>query len=116
MPQIRDIELFGITCMKWWHKIQPHFRQNGAELLPLPNLTQTEDGNPWANIRKGGPNGLVIIMLLLFWWGQFAVSGTETEKQWRDTAADVWRVIQLMIKVSSKRAAPDEVSVLSKKR
>ena len=103
--------------MKWWHKLQPHFRQNGGELLPLPNLAQTEaDGDPWANIRKGGPNGLVVVILLLSWWGQRAISGTETEKQWRDTTADVQRVLQAMVVVSSKRPAPHEVLAPSKKR
>lgn len=117
-PPIKDVELFGITFMKWWHQIQPHFRQNGAELLPLPNLTPTSDGDgsSWVNIRKGGPNGFVVIILLLSWWGQCAVSGTETETQWRDTTADVRRVIQTMMNVSSKRPAPDEASVSNKRR
>ncbi|KAM6491380.1 hypothetical protein JOM56_013154, partial [Amanita muscaria] len=69
IPPIKDVELFGITCMKWWHKIQPHFRQNGGELLPLSNVTQTEaDDDPWATLRKGGPNGLIVVILLLSWW------------------------------------------------
>ena len=92
MPVIKDVELFGIVCMKWWHKIQPHFRQNGSELLPLPNLVQIEaDGDPWANLRKGGPNGLIVVILLLSWWGQHAVPSADAAKlkQWHDTLADV---------------------------
>ena len=104
--------------MKWWHKIQPHFRQNGGELLPLPNLVQTEVGeaDPWANLRKGGPNGLISVILLLSWWGQRAIPNTDTEKQWHDTTSNVQRVLQTMTRVSSKRTAPDDILVPSKKR
>lgn len=118
IPPIKDVELFGLTCMKWWHKIQPHFRQNGGELLPLPNVTQSEsDGDPWVTLRKSGPNGLVIIILLLSWWGNHAISGTETEQQWRDTITDVQRVLQkITILPSNKRLAPDPVFTQNKKR
>jgi len=119
-PPINDVELFGITCMKWWHRIQPHFWQNGGELLPLPNLVQTKtgnlDGDPWANLRKGGPNGLGAMILLLSWWGQHAVPGTDTAKQWHDTTSDVQHVLQTMTRASPKRAAPDDILVPSKKR
>ena len=50
------------------------------------------------------------------WWGQHAISGTDTEKQWRNTTADVQRVLQAMAVVSSKRPAPHEVLAPSKKR
>lgn len=104
--------------MKWWHRIQPYFRQNGSELLPLANLVQTEAGDrdPWANLRKGGPNGLVVVILLLSWWGQHVIPGTDTAKQWYDTTSDVQRVLQTMMRVSSKGAAPDDILVPSKKR
>ena len=76
------------------------------------------DEDPWANLRKGGPNGFIVVILLLSWWGQHAVpsSDTATLKLWHDTLADVQRVIETMAVTSLKRATPDDILNPRKKR
>ena len=106
-PTIRDTEEFGLTWINWWHKLQPSFRHNETHCMPLPLFAHphSELMDVWESLRKGGPNGLVAVLLLLSWWGQKASAGTETAKQWHDACIDLRRTLEVMQTTAQKRAS-----------
>ncbi|KAG6828013.1 hypothetical protein H0H92_009673 [Tricholoma furcatifolium] len=82
---------FGYAVMAWWKHLQPEFRSS-SDVLPLPVYDPPVEGtDPWATLRKGGPNGLVAIMTLLLWWRQ--AFGRRTH--WQDDSEPFWtRLVQ----------------------
>ncbi|RXW17716.1 hypothetical protein EST38_g8139 [Candolleomyces aberdarensis] len=67
---LSDTPEFGLAIIKYWHSIQPAFRQNPNGIWPLPIYSSPDAGSdPWELLRKGGPNGLVSIVTMLAWWG-----------------------------------------------
>lgn len=99
MPLIESPLEFGMAIMKWWHGIQPMFRQTKnthPSTIVVPPIETSAD--VWAPLRKCGPNGLVIILVLLSWWGHTAqqLIGWEDNSKpaWEKTVADVRQVLE----------------------
>ncbi|KAG6824930.1 hypothetical protein H0H92_005375 [Tricholoma furcatifolium] len=71
-PVISDPLEFGYAVMAWWKHLQPEFRaavmSSPPSVLPPPIYVPTTSPgarDPWAPLRKPGPNGFVALMLLL---------------------------------------------------
>ncbi|KAF8630175.1 hypothetical protein AX14_011034, partial [Amanita brunnescens Koide BX004] len=99
-PTKNDTKEFGLAWINWWHKLQPSFQHNETDHMPLPLFThphpEPEVMDIWEPLRKGGPNGLVVVLILLSWWGQKASAGMETAKQWHDACIDLRRTLEVM--------------------
>ncbi|KAG6809670.1 hypothetical protein H0H92_015235 [Tricholoma furcatifolium] len=98
-PVIDDPLEFGYAVMAWWKQLQPDFRSS-SDVLPLPVYDPPVEGtDPWATLRKGGPNGLVAIMTLLLWWRQaFA-----RRSHWQDDSEPFWtRLVQDVLSCLNK--------------
>ncbi|KAF4593592.1 hypothetical protein EYR40_008379 [Pleurotus pulmonarius] len=78
---IKDVKVFSEDVMKWWKRIQPAWRQGDGK-LPLPIYTPAP-GENWDVLSQGGTNGLLLVMLVLGWWGD-----TEPSQAWQSVVAD----------------------------
>ncbi|KAF8170965.1 hypothetical protein BJ912DRAFT_816418, partial [Pholiota molesta] len=66
IPLIADSAEFGVAVVKWWHAMQPEFRQS-ADDMPSPSYVASND-SLWDALKRSGPNGLVSVMTLVVWW------------------------------------------------
>jgi hypothetical protein len=87
MPDLVDPAEFGIAVQKWWYNIQPAFRKSDsplpAAIFVNPNPASEDD---WKELRKGGQNGIVSLLIMLFWWGK----GQAKKSQWQDDSSIQW--------------------------
>ncbi|KAF8871976.1 hypothetical protein BD779DRAFT_1453349 [Infundibulicybe gibba] len=95
-----DVDDFGAAFVKWWHRMQPPFRQ-GDGLLPVATYLPTENsaGDVWERLRKGGPNGLVAVVTMLGWWGRKG----SLDPGWIAATTDIRRTLEEMMPVGAKR-------------
>ena len=112
-PNIKDVKEFGCACVDWWNKLQPPFRRNEQYPMPLsnfipPNPDALED--IWEPLRKGGQNGLVIVLMLFSWWGQKIqlTVGCDAEivVQWSVAITDLQRTLEAMGATAQKHTSP----------
>lgn len=80
---ITDVDEFGDATMKWWRQIQPLWRQ-GDDKLPLAIYTPPENES-WDVLAQGGPTGLLLLMVVLGWWGSKPITPSQ---EWRDVVSD----------------------------
>ncbi|KAI0038272.1 hypothetical protein FA95DRAFT_1457067, partial [Auriscalpium vulgare] len=64
-PTIKKASAFGRTWRQWWIKMNPAWRV-GKQDWPLCRDVVAEE--TWPELRKGGRNGFVIVLLTLVWW------------------------------------------------
>ncbi|KAG6827426.1 hypothetical protein H0H92_011848 [Tricholoma furcatifolium] len=87
-PVIADPMEFGLATAKWWKGIQPKVRQTSPATLPVPIIhCPAGKEDIWASLRKGGPNGMLVVMTLLVWWGQ----RLGTTSQWQEDSSALWK-------------------------
>ncbi|KAJ2936868.1 hypothetical protein H1R20_g222, partial [Candolleomyces eurysporus] len=106
---------FGEAIVKYWHSIQPAFRQSKDEIWPLPIYSSPDAGpDPWEPLKKGGPNGLVCIVTMLAWWGRATRMiprySEDPRPMWRRAVAEVDRCLGEMLAGSLKRSSDDKQS------
>ncbi|KAG6807322.1 hypothetical protein H0H92_008002 [Tricholoma furcatifolium] len=86
--------------MAWWKSLQPDFRSS-SDVLPAPSYDPPAAGevDAWVSLRKGGPNGLVAILILLNWWGLALCDDKPAEARsfWERSVADVTHCIEKMV-------------------
>ncbi|KAG6822966.1 hypothetical protein H0H92_011869 [Tricholoma furcatifolium] len=76
---------------------------SSPSVLPPPIYAPTTSPakDPWAPLRKPGPNGFVALMLLLVWWGQALTRRTPFQEDsrpfWDQMVDDVARCLEQMI-------------------
>ncbi|KAJ3537002.1 hypothetical protein NMY22_g5784 [Coprinellus aureogranulatus] len=70
LPKIEDPAEFGVTILRWWNTMQPSFRASDNNFPRSVYSDPAFEGDPWAPIRKSGPNGFVVLMTLICWWGR----------------------------------------------
>ncbi|KAM6490381.1 hypothetical protein JOM56_014145, partial [Amanita muscaria] len=64
-----DAMTFAQNWMTWWGALQPEWRKPLQDCsLPQPMSKMTPDDDILA-LRKGGPSGLVTVIIGLKWWG-----------------------------------------------
>ncbi|KAI0039149.1 hypothetical protein FA95DRAFT_1456158, partial [Auriscalpium vulgare] len=64
-PAIKNAAKFGRAWREWWTKMNPAWRV-GARDWPLGRVVVAEE--TWPELRKGGRNGFVLVLLTLVWW------------------------------------------------
>ncbi|KAH8108915.1 hypothetical protein DFH11DRAFT_1484489, partial [Phellopilus nigrolimitatus] len=61
--------------IKWWVSLQPEWRRGDS----LPLSREMRDGEQWVETRKGGGNGIFLVVLSLSWWASALVDGSNRE-------------------------------------
>jgi hypothetical protein len=108
-PKIADSAEFGIAFVKWWNAMQPAFRQS-PDGMPraLYNPAATDAKDTWAQLQRAGPNGLVTVMTLLFWWGTLLKTQShwqdDSSSSWAEAVKDITQTLQSLKEVSSSRS------------
>ena len=67
IPNLDSLPTFATQWVAWWNALQPKWRlareSGGLSLAIMPCKS-----HPLPGIRKGGPNGVVTILISLKWW------------------------------------------------
>jgi hypothetical protein len=79
-PSVDNVPSFATAFNTWWSQMK----------------VDGEDG--WGVLRVGGPNGILVVMLLLCWWGREVVT-----PQWKAAVDDVTACLDKMS--NGKRAS-----------
>jgi len=110
IPEIKDYPEFANDWITWWNSVQPKWRQNPALGLPLAISTGKAKDNLVA-LRKGGPSGLVTLLVGLKWWACIR----NDDVRWKLAVGDLRACFTALTGGASKRKAP-EASDNGKKR
>lgn len=79
--------------MAWWIDLQPEERKAASgDSLPIP-ISRMPAGANIRNLRKGGPNGIVTVMIALKWWGE----SKHDEETWKRAVADVQECLDALV-------------------
>ncbi|KAH9885582.1 hypothetical protein C8Q73DRAFT_630390, partial [Cubamyces lactineus] len=65
-PSIRKVAEFGASCELWWTGMQPAERIRDGQKYHRPS--EVLPSCVWDSLRRGGPNGLFLVLLALGWW------------------------------------------------
>ncbi|KAF8870161.1 hypothetical protein BD779DRAFT_1681390 [Infundibulicybe gibba] len=89
-----DVDDFGAAFIKWWHRMQPPFRQ-GNGLLPVATYSPTKI----ALETFGNACGREGQMTMLGWWGRKG----SLDPGWIAATTDIRRTLEEMMPVGAKR-------------
>lgn len=76
-PKI-DLDVFEGEFWCWWKSLQPEWRQS-----------LQQEGGDITVLDKPGANGIVSVIVALFYWGKALGSGRETSSEWLRAVKDV---------------------------
>lgn len=67
IPTNIDLDSFPDEVRRWWKTTLPAWRvsSDGSE---WPLSREVPEGEGWRDARRGGPNGLFLIVMCLYWW------------------------------------------------
>lgn len=88
-PRQRSAEACIANFWQWWTSLQPLERAYNPALSK--NIRPSKEMN-WEKLEKPGRNGVLLVMLLLTWWGSF--SGYDTG--WLRAVNDVTSVLRCL--------------------
>jgi hypothetical protein len=99
IPKIDDVKTYTNEWLAWWNGLQPKWRQNEIpNTLPPPLSTAGEKDNV-SSLKKGGPSGLVTVLIALKWWAHVQ------DPEWKAAVNDVKDCLESFAGVGSKRKA-----------
>ncbi len=94
-PIIKSLATFMEQCCRWWACLQPVCRRDPDN--PWPLLKETpEDASAWSDVKRGGCNGLFMVVMCLSWW-LGAAEDDEDIEELREIVEDVKWVITVMV-------------------
>lgn len=88
----RNFNVFVNSMTAWWTAIQPDDRARDAE---GKFIREPQDAN-WMRLRKGGRNGIYLVVVGLMWWRDM-ISNNETMEEWLAMVEDVTWVLESMV-------------------
>lgn len=59
-----------------------------------------DSSGEWESVKRGGPNGLFIVMLVFWWWG---TADGAVSQEWKTATTDLRRCLERMAVMSAKR-------------
>ncbi|KAF8805009.1 hypothetical protein BYT27DRAFT_7105558 [Phlegmacium glaucopus] len=110
-PVIPDKDVFATEWLSWWNAMQPQWRKNSvSDGFPL-GLEVAKGKENIQALHKGGPSGLVTILIGLKWW-------TGDDKRWDMAVDDLTLCLKSFDRLSLKRKHPDgnESEVVKQRR
>lgn len=112
MPNVDDVEGYAKEWLSWWNSVQPKWRQSSVTgELPL-SLSVASDKEDLSCLKKGGPSGLVTVMIGLKWWA--AIRDKDTK--WLAAVKDVKSCMDELTVSGRKRKGGDSGEGARKKR
>ena len=112
LPHVDDVGGYAEEWLSWWNSVQPKWRQSSEKgSLPLP-LSIASDKEDLASLKKGGPSGLVMIMIGLKWWASIQ----DKDTKWVDAVKDVRLCMEELLAPGKKRKGGDSGAGTRKRR
>ncbi|OJT07893.1 hypothetical protein TRAPUB_1212 [Trametes pubescens] len=95
-PPVKSLPTFISSWRQWWTRLQPAVRRGDDATWPLPRAAP-EHSSAWADIKRGGCNGLFMVLMCLSWWiGCVDSGGDGGMADVREAADDVlWTCMQM---------------------
>lgn len=91
---IKNTPKFTGAWWHWWDYLQPAEQSRDPVTLRLPTPSADMD---WRDLKKAGRNGLLLIMMVLTWWGK----ESRNSGDWKKAVNEVTEVMHCMIEVES---------------
>ncbi|KAI0713991.1 hypothetical protein C8Q76DRAFT_601935, partial [Earliella scabrosa] len=76
-PKIKSLPAFIASWRKWWSRLQPAERRSDESVWPLLR-NPPADAASWSDVRRGGCNGLFMVLMTLSWWLRALDEGGDT--------------------------------------
>ncbi|TCD59925.1 hypothetical protein EIP91_011186 [Steccherinum ochraceum] len=70
--------IFVTELKSWWRAMQPEFRALDDDEWPFSHDVECK-GQDWGALRRGGINGMFIVILCISWWLQHALPSADEE-------------------------------------
>lgn len=118
MPDVTQyVEKYGQSWWEWYIHLQPEWRiqKEGDSIQLVGEPPEDYDSSDWADIKKGGPNGIFSLILSLGWWGSGASDQSAAQIQdWNTAFNDLAWVLEFLITEADEDQ--DESNVVPGKR
>ncbi|KDQ24430.1 hypothetical protein PLEOSDRAFT_1107361 [Pleurotus ostreatus PC15] len=89
LPKILDPKVFADQWWRWWRASNPSWRVvDGSD-----SLSKDRDG-PWDGVTATGINGLLSIIVGLWWWRERTADADPAIETWHNAVEDVVWVLQ----------------------
>lgn len=112
LPNIDDIAGYAEEWQVWWHSIQPKWRQSWRDgLVPLL-LSTAGKKDDTVFLRKGGPSGLVTILIGLKWWA--SIHGQDA--RWLALVEDIRGCMENLVVPEKKKKGGDDIAQEKKRK
>jgi hypothetical protein len=103
---------FADEWLAWWNDNQPKWRQTSAAgSLPL-SLSVAGAKNDLACLKKGGPAGIVTVLIALKWWAPIR----DQDKRWEAAVEDVCACLDNIMAGNKRNGGQSEDGPARKKR
>ena len=81
-PVIGDLARYESAFWKWWSGVQPDWRLEDGELVRKRLV------GDWEPLRRPGTNGVVSVLVGLFYWGLVVLEKGRGRAGWRSAVKD----------------------------
>ena len=104
LPNVDDVAGYAEEWLAWWNSLQPKWRQSSGEgLLPLPLSAASK--KDIVSLKKGGPSGLVTVLIGLKWWASIR----SDDVRWLAAVEDIRACMEDLVAPEGKRKGDDLV-------
>ena len=112
LPNIDDVAGYAEEWLVWWNSLQLKWRQSSGDgLLPLPLSIASKKENIVC-LKKGGPSGLVTVLIGLKWWA--SIRGEDA--RWLASVEDIRRCMEDLVAPETKGKGEDAVAPERKRK
>ena len=108
LPPYDSLSSFRDSIVKWWIFLQPDWRREGLEC----GVTSRDEGcsnasddeeSCWERIYKPGLNGLLNVVILVYWWARILEArGESADEAYRWLVADVTWVLSQLTRIAGE--------------
>ena len=68
LPKIKSTQQYAVAWKRWWLSLQPPSRIEDANNPWPPARREPANDEEWTSVRRGGPNGMFLVVISLGWW------------------------------------------------
>lgn len=112
LPNIDDVTGYAEEWLAWWNSLQPKWRQSSGDgSLPLP-LSVAKTKEDVVCLKKGGPSGLLTVLIGLKWWA--SIRGEDT--RWLASVKDIRGCMEEWVTPEKKQKGEDDVAQEKKRK
>ncbi len=108
MPEIDNIEEYGVNWRSWYTSMLPKCRVGQKDWPPLKRVPT--DCGEWESLRKGSKRGFVDLLVSLSWWEAQA-----TRKKDKEMVSAALKDVLFVVRELAANEPEDDTSLLRKR-